>query len=425
MQKTKEFLDLDRNMLIQCLLLYIGIWLGVLISNKILLLVALFTILISVFSRIENCYYHLLFCLPCTTIYKLSPTSTSLFVYVMLAVGIVLFFRTWEFRGGFLILTCLFSIYILFGMGSNYTTIIKMITGVLLMYTFVNKIHCSEFKNQIVAFSLGMVASSFIGMNIESMPQLAAYFMERDTLITNGELAARFTGLYYDPNYYSIGVITAVFLCLTLFFRKEGNRALLLTIIVILISFGFTTYSKMFLLAILMVMLIFTLQKLKKIKHIIWTLIFVLIICGAFYTWAQNSGYMEVMQERLTGDDISTGRFDIWEGYISYIFSSMKSLFFGIGLGGDYYMGKGPHNSYIEIIYFLGIIGTVIFAATIIFIIKSKRYNYKRKIMDYSLCLIFAVMYSTLGMLTMNDLMFYFMLLWMSLNINIEGADKV
>lgn len=65
-----------------------------------------------------------------------------------------------------------------------------------------------------------------------------------------GIRSLRFSGLNYDPNYYSIAVIIAVFLCLRLLFNKEGSKLFLGSLIVSMITFGFISYSKMFLLAI-------------------------------------------------------------------------------------------------------------------------------------------------------------------------------
>ena len=124
----------------------------------------------------------------------------------------------------------------------------------------------------------------------------------------------------------------------------------------------------------------------------------------------------------MSGGDISTGRFDIWKQYLDYIWNSPTTLLFGDGLGSPYYLSQGPHNAYIELIFFLGIIGGAIMVSTIVCIIGTRKTVTRRGFIEYALLLLFFVMIATLGIVTVNDLMFYCMLLWISMNMSKETS---
>ena len=418
MNERKEFLGFNRSMLLQCILLYAGIWGGLLVSGYVFLALAGCVALFTVLAKPDYTYYSLLFLLPFSVIFKLSPESTSLFTYLMILAGVVLLLRKKTFRAAPLLLTMMFLLYALIGMGGNYTTVAKMISGILLFYVFVETVAPANFKNHVMAFALGLLGSSAIGTMKVSWPRLTAYFDDIDYVFVDGISTARFSGLNYDPNYYSIAVILAVFLCLRLFFNKDGNKLLTGLVTIALIVFGFTSYSKMFLLSILVLAVIFVLYRMKTPKQLMTTLIFTCIIAVVFYRWADSSGYLSTIMERLSDNDISTGRFDIWKTYIEYIWSSPKTLFLGDGLGAPYCITQEPHNAYIELIFFLGIFGGALFIITIANIIGLSKHLERRTFINYALLLLFFIMIATLGIVTVNDLMFYCMLLWISMNMS-------
>lgn len=421
MNDRKEFLGFNRNMLLQCVLLYAGIWGGLLVSNYFFLLVVGYTILISVFAKTENTFYHLLFLLPYSAIFKLSPTSTSLFTYLMIGTGVILLFRKKHVKPIPIITIMIFVVYAILGMGNSYTTVLKMIAGLLLLYIFVNTVEKDDFKNQIMAYGLGMLGSSIIGTMKDTWVRLTVYFNDIDFVYVDGVRSLRFSGLNYDPNYYAIGVVIVIFLIARLLFHKEGNRLFAGGIMIALAVFGFLSYSKMFLLSSAILLAIFVFYRMKSPKKILTTLICTALILLLFYRLADNSGYLDTIMERLSGGDISTGRFDMWGGYLEYILNSTKTLLLGDGLGSPYYLSHGPHNAYIEVVFFLGLLGGCLFIFTIVCIINSVRYVNKRIFIHRALIFMFLVMIATLGIVTVNDLMFYCMLIWISMNM--EGKE--
>lgn len=422
MNKNKEIFGFSKIMLLQCVLLYIGIWGGLLFSPYIFIAVAGYTLLVAIVSKTDNAYYHLFFLLPFTVIFKLTPEGTSVFAYLMIVTAVILMLRRKRVHATPIALIALFSVYAMIGMKSNYTTVGKMIAGLFLLYVFVASVSPENFKNHILAYSLGLLGSSIIGTMKESWENVAIYFTDMDYVLVNGLRTLRFTGLNYDPNYYSIGIIIAIFLCMRLFFQKEGNRVLLGILIASLIVFGFISYSKMYLLTILLLAVFFVFDRIKSPKRIVTTFLGAFLVVALLYQWATSYGYMEIILERLSGDDISTGRFDIWKGYLDYFGNSPMTVLLGDGLGAPYYLPQEPHNAYIDLIFFLGIVGGILFLWTISQLVRINVYVKRRKFIDIALTLLFLIMIGTLHLIRYNEFMFYCIFLWISNNMSKRQA---
>lgn len=419
-EEKKEILGFSKTMFWQCIILFLGICGGLWINKYIYILTALFTVLRYCAKDINNIYYHLLFSFSFTVIYKLSPSSTSFFAYLMIIAGIVMIVRIRNFNALQLVFIFLFSAYLYAGKGSSYTTVLKMIMGIILFYFFVKTVEEKDFKNHIMAYSLGVLGSSIIGTFRRSLPQLAAYFKSEYSIYSGTDLAYRFTGLNYDPNFYSMTVVFAIVLCLMLLINKTGNKVLLWSLFISLIVFGFQSYSKMYLLSIIVIGIIAIIYMMKSLKTIVLAIASLLTFGTGVIAWLKKIGYMDIMYKRLFEQDISTGRLDLWKVYLNYIGNSTKTFLFGDGLGSYYLSVGGPHNTYIESVYFVGIIGTILLLLTILFIFGQKKIN-NRSIINYILPIAFLVMSSVLGCFKMNELFFYCMLMWLGLNINVKN----
>lgn len=418
-KKGVEIFGFSRTMFIQCIILFLGICGGLWINKFIYILTALFTILTCFTKNINNVYYNLLFSVSFTVIYKLDPSSTSLFAYIMILASLILIVRIRTFTAVQLIFICLFSVYLIIGMGDNFTTVLKMIMGVILFYFFVNTVKPNDFKNHIMAFSLGVIGSSIVGTFRDSLPQLSEYFKTEYTILNGSDVTDRFAGLNYDPNFYSMSVLFAIVLCLILLINKIGNKIFVLSVFISLIVFGFQSYSKMFLLSIMIICVISIVYMARSPKKMVAAIIVLFTLGTGVIIWLNQIGYIDIMTSRIFEGDVSTGRFDIWKNYLDYLNSSPWTLFGGDGLGTRYLSAGGPHNTYIESIYFVGIVGSIIYLVTIISIFICRKYNRKKQIINYLLLLVFLVTIGVLGCFTINEMFFYYMLIWLGLNINI------
>ena len=123
------------------------------------------------------------------------------------------------------------------------------------------------------------------------------------------------------------------------------------------------------------------------------------------------------MKEGITsGESLTTGRTDLWKEYILYFCSHPLVLLFGGGLSVKIPFRLGPHNAYLELILFIGIIGSFLFCLTIYNAVAA---SWSSKTRGTSVpFLLTLVMFFFLGVYNSPDLQFELLLslgyLWMN-----------
>jgi O-antigen ligase len=205
--------------------------------------------------------------------------------------------------------------------------------------------------------------------------------------------------------------------------NKQVNRLWGMALFSALLVFGFQSFSKTFLLAAVVTGVIFAVYMLTTVRMLV-VLALSGTAVGGVALWLENKGYMDMMLGRLSAGDISTGRFEIWRTYLGHMEGSWRTLLLGDGLQAGYLPVGGPHNTYIESVYFVGIVGSLLFLGMLILLFSERVYNRQRCIINYLAVLIFMVMIGVLSCFTINEFFFYCMLMWMGLNIPITGRKK-
>ena len=163
---------------------------------------------------------------------------------------------------------------------------------------------------------------------------------------------------------------------------------------------------------------------LKSTKMIVMALTSLFTLGSGVLAWLKHIGYMNMMFDRMFKGDISTGRFGIWESYSEYLNRSPLTFFFGDGIGTNYLPIGGPHNTYIEAVFFVGILGSMFYLFMIVSILSHKKYNYKKQVINYLPLFVFLIMIGVLGCFTINEFSFYCMLVWLGLNIGITNKSR-
>ena len=132
----------------------------------------------------------------------------------------------------------------------------------------------------------------------------------------------------------------------------------------------------------------------------------------------------KVMTERFqsTGGDINkltTGRFDLWISYIEYLIINPKYLILGKGIGAGI-LGKAAHNTYVELLYHFGVLGTAFFISVLKQFRMLSYTNIKRNMMNYSVLVCILIMYFFWGEIFYFDSPFHLVLVIAVLNINMD-----
>lgn len=395
------------------------------IVGSILVFAATGLFAVSVFLLPKSYCYGLLFGLfPFANIFKLGPDSMSFLticeIILLVAVFAEMLIKSRFIRGRVLVLiyALTFTVLhiILFSSEIDYLSIIKLVVRVLLVACYLKTDISKEEREtsiKMIAYCLSVsMLLMMILSQIESyMATVSDYLrvVEYDSvgsLIRNG-------GLLDDPNYCSLAIMVSIaFITVLYYYRKVRFEYWLLVVPLYLL--GFTTYSKSYFLTssafiiLLILLVLFPKHKLLAI---------VLSIAAVFAVLAILSGQITVINKillRFTAQEVTTGRDQLNHTYINYIFGDMKTLFFGEGFDAEAISGSNNvHNLYIEMLFKLGIIGSLFFVVTVISCFTRK--TTKCKVVNYIPLIIVAVMYMALAGMDSYGLFYYILLVGISL----------
>lgn len=362
----------------------------------------------------ENKYaYILLFAtIPYTAVMKLSTSSVSFFTYYLLAVAFIVVLKNTQLNRRFLMGIIVFILVTFYDVGNALTDWIKMIAGFLLVNDF-----CRQYENEdgpiyCVAFANGLIGASIIGLQKSSNYLVGRFFNDFNTEYINGQNINRFSALYQDPNYFSVSIVIAVFILLAFVINKRLDKRIGIVLSLVLLYFGSLSYSKMFFIAISVSLLILLFIKVRKSKYFFVSLFLGIVALAVIIKYLGNTSFYIGMVSRFDKGGIDNGRISLIKSYLGVIFNSFKISTIGAGIGAGFVGTHGSHNTYIELIYNFGVVGSCIYIFTLISAIKP--YSKVRKVGVESkiLIIVFMFMIGTLGMLKMNDMIFYYMLIF-------------
>jgi len=231
----------------------------------------------------------------------------------------------------------------------------------------------------------------------------------------------RVGGFFGDPNYCSILIIMSLALLCVLYYYKEINLEFWV-FLGFLIPLGFSTYSKSYFLCIAMLILFLILFVIFP-KHKGWALISVVTV--AVIVSMILNGKIEainVIFNRFEAGDLTTGRADLNDFYLNYLWSNPQVLFFGEGINADRAIGawNNVHNIYIESLFKLGIVGSLLYLSTLLISAKIKKTNVsKRKFVNFFPLIFLLILYYALAGITMYELPFYLSIAFLAKDFNL------
>ena len=180
--------------------------------------------------------------------------------------------------------------------------------------------------------------------------------------------ATRFDGgVGNEPNY--AGTLFSLSLALFLFIdnRLNFNKIIKILIPTSLMFFGILTMSRSFILSAIIVILVYSLYKLKE--NLIYTLLFIMSFLFLFFekitNFYNNSPLFQILTDRIINprnDDVSGGRLGFWSDYWDIITSTYKNLFLGVGFSAmnNFNLDQVAHNFFLEDMLTFGLIGVLL-----------------------------------------------------------------
>ena len=238
----KELFGIETSVWLENIILSI-IVIGGLKFGYINLLIFPIGIYLSFRKDIKYSFYMLLFLLPSEMVIKLSTDSTSLFTYLMIVISIIAIGRKRVIDRKIFLSIMVVFVYLFLGVGSNYTTMIKMVVGLFLFYILVQEYEIKDVNCYIMSFCLGLAFSCLLGMYKTTMPEIGRFFSDFNFEYIGGTSRSRFSGLYLDPNFFSISAIIGIYLLLISMIELNGPKLLSSILMLAFFYFGSSIFG--------------------------------------------------------------------------------------------------------------------------------------------------------------------------------------
>ena len=397
-----EFKYLDNKKLIfLCLLITVIISMGLYFPYANFL--ALIIIVYSIFKlEEEDILCIILFLLSFSPIFKLKINGFTFFnIVIFISLIRVLIknkFTLPRKSGLLLIYFSLYAISISFSINIiECLTVLCSLTLAALLYRPDRRKF--NLKKVTIFTTWGVLLTSCLALFGKNIPRLSSLLNKATIRLDAGVYYYRFSGLMENPNYYTLLPSLLLSMIVILVIKRKTNFIDYIYFIGLTI-FGFMSVSQSFIITFIIMFIMFFITLLfKSFKRSFIYIFLLIILCMVAYKFLDKNT-IEVILLRIhsnfTADgnlNISTsGRDELWKYYIVYLFDNVKLLFFGAGLGaGNLWIGAS-HNYYIDILYYLGIIGGILYCLCLFNIFGYKKYCIKKpKIYQFLPLMIFLI----------------------------------
>ena len=342
--------------------------------------------------------------LPFSSIFIIPNVGTALGALVVLGdIWFLIKRRFLNLKEPLICLACL-AIYLLFRMQTEFTNYIFIVSGLLFMYIMLDRADASDAVWAAKAFVVGLLIASLYGLIFRGNYHIVSYISNDVAASFEYQNVHRFSGILADSNYYSSYLIMGMAIILQLYIINEVSFSRYAVCEIMFSIFGFLTYSRTFF-AMFIIVLVVTIYLLFKDKKYMvgGTLLIVVLITGYFALTGKLSAF-EVILSRFSSaknlNQLTTGRSSLFVQYFKHIMESTGTALFGEGLGAGLLNKKGPHNLYIEIMYYVGIVGFILYSAYMLLLISMMKR--KRKVR-------YSFKFSLLGLMAVGMLMIVYL----------------
>lgn len=383
-----------------------------------------------------------LFLVPIAGIFKLSPNAMSLLtVLQIIYIGYwLIVHKVYDVQITKTIFLMLYLIFIsLFISAFNISNYIKLISKILFIWIAFHEINDNIYNDggiEIFAFAyifgnlwaiiISKMNSSFFNINAFIRQQVERFGAEEDVI--------RFSGLAGDPNYFVLGIIISMCLCVILLHRHKIKLFVFAVLSFVFFMALAASGSKSAMIMLCWPVALFLISNIKKRKYFLLLLSCVSIL---IVTYMIINGEIEIFSNTIrrfnnSSKDINTlttGRTNIWKEYIKYFIDNPIETIFGNGAS-TYTLRVfshstkkvAVHNAYIDTIFQLGIIGTLLFVS----IIYSSMSHIKRKhsILNYSIYVSIVIMYMFLNQLSDYEWPYHIILATIIYNSELQSIDQ-
>ena len=383
---------------------------------------------VVLFCSNDEVLFVLLFSMSFANIFKISPSAQSLFTYIMIGyVGYQLFRGD---RLSYQYCMALFPLLIFlsaqFLLSVHILRTIKFVVNLLFIYLALQDGAGHE-RDVFCGYIGGVISSSAIA-KLGLLPRLGLYIQDKTTHV-GSEYMVRFAGMYADPNYYSVNLIIALCLVVILFHRKEMKPVTAASISLILFFFAIMTYSKSAFLMLLIPVMMFLYCNNISGRYALQLACVAGLVFFVIYAISGKIDFLSTVMSRIQNADnlnqLTTGRFDLWKKYMNSFSKSFFRLLMGNGFGARLVGGKAAHNTYLDFLHYLGIVGTFL----VVHLLRVTSAEFSRRIrrrifLNYSVLIVILIMYFFLSELFYFDMSFHILLAIIVLNMDLHRKNS-
>lgn len=291
--------------------------------------------------------------------------------------------------------------YMLFRMQGEVNTFVLCFSQLILMFVLLSNQEKQSIIKCIKAFSASVILSSLYGFIFRNTFQIKSLLGDEIEAYWQSSFT-RFRGLFRDPNYYMTMVTIGIALLAILYLNRYLEQKMFFAGTGILLFFGALTYSKTFLIVLVILAGLFIVMLFSRKRYLLGIVCFFVILTAGMML---SKTLFSVTIYRITSTnnlyDLTTGRSELLVEYLHQITRNAGTLFFGAGLSADI-LERGTHNLFLEIIYYYGLVGFGLMAAYIFSLIRLVRQRFgntatgRNGLLRYAVLLIFLLLFSTL-----------------------------
>ena len=344
--------------------------------NKILVFFSFLIIVLGIITdKIRNKLCYLLFFISWVYVFKYDLTKQSLYSFLVVVFIIICLFAkrinlSLELLLSFFFLTI--YVFIIGFTSSNFQFMqnLNFICNncIILIFAALSKrISKGNYRNYFIFYAIGVGSAALVGYLGQNFIQINNYLISMrsvNTVIVDGSLIMRTSGLDIDPNYYALQLLMAISVLMVIKSKKK-TKILKNIFIVFLVVFGFLSLSKMYLISIILIIIFYMLIYFKKsifkgIKYIGFISISISVALMLNYNYFYDVYFVRFVGGNADLSTVTTGRSYIWQNYFNEIFSNIKTLFFGQGIS-NFLNSMGAHNVYLSTWYKIGSLGIILY----------------------------------------------------------------
>ena len=334
-----------------------------------------------------------------SAIYKLSPNGVSLVLYYILIADVFFILKGKLKNTGLIILLIYCFVYLFLRSDFVYNQYLTIIASLILLAILISNVSPYALKTILFYYCLGLSISICYGWIFKESYILSLYLNESIQVAKDIDVI-RFKGLFADPNYLGTFCTLGLALILQRYLTNLPIKRYLLFVVIICLA-SILTLSKSVTLQVIFLLAILFIYSWRNKSTTISIAITLCLLLFTYYAMTNQISVVSIVFDRFKDggsmNDITTGRSDLWQVYMSDIFSSLSTFMWGHGFSAGL-LDKGTHNIFLEIMYFTGFWGlfSVFSVFYCLFKLMSQRYFIKVSLIKFLPIIVLFLSYSAL-----------------------------